>query len=106
MFGPDTRQEDATRWRKRKDDCTPRSSVNHDRIHARAPDHDVERWSTGSIESLDQQDGHCIVTVQSGDEQVELTVTLAIRDLFLDRLDSDEDESPVGERVWYRERGT
>lgn len=79
--------------------------VNHDRIHAREPDHHVDRWSEGVIESLDERDGHAVVTVRIGDgETVELTVTFAVRDLFLDRLDLDG-ESPVGERVWYRVRG-
>lgn len=79
--------------------------VNHDRIHAREPDHHVDRWSEGVIESLDERDGHCVVTVRAGDDEiVELTVTFAVRDLFLDRLDLD-DGSPVGERVWYRVRG-
>ena len=75
----------------------------HDRIHARKPTHDIDRWSVGTIEAMAQRDGHCVVTVrdESGDE-IELVVTLAIRDLFPSRLDSDD---PVGEQVWYRERG-
>jgi hypothetical protein len=79
--------------------------MDHDRIHARKPTHDIERWSTGTIESVDQRDGHCVVTVRTDDDTVELTVTLAIRDLFLSRLDTGEAESPVGERVWFRKRG-
>ena len=58
----------------------------HDRIHAREPAHHRDRWSVGTIESIEQRDGHCVVT-------------LAIRDLFLSRLDTDEGASPVGERV-------
>jgi hypothetical protein len=78
----------------------------HDRIHAREPSHHRDRWSAGTIEAVDQRDGHCVVTVrpESG-EAVELVVTLAVRDLFLGRLDLADDESPVGERVWYREHG-
>jgi hypothetical protein len=82
--------------------------VDHDRIHARKPTHDIERWSTGILESLDRQDGHCVVEVRpegDGDERVQLTVTLAVRDLFLDRLELEDGVSPVGERIWYRERG-
>jgi len=82
------------------------SAMNHDRLHARKPSHDIDRWSTGTVESVDQRDGHCIVTVRDTDgEAVELTVTLAIRDLFLSRLAIDDSESPVGERVWYRKHG-
>jgi len=65
--------------------------MNHDRLHARKPTHDIDRWSTGTVESVDERDGHCVVTVTATDgEAVELTVTLAIRELFLSRLDIDE----------------
>ncbi|WP_394740467.1 DUF7861 family protein [Natronococcus roseus] len=78
----------------------------HDRIHAREPTHDIERWSTGTIESIAQRDGHCVVTVSPEDgESLELVVTHAIRELVLSRLDIDDGESPVGERVWYRKHG-
>jgi len=80
--------------------------MSHDRIHAREPTHHTERWSVGTIESIEQRDGHCVVTVTGeGGDPVELVVTVAIRDLFLGRLDIDEGESPVGEQVWYRKHG-
>ena len=80
--------------------------MNHDRIHAREPTHDIDRWSTGIIESIEQRNGHCFVTVETeADETVELVVTLAIRDLFVSRLDIEDGASPIGERVWYREHG-
>ncbi|SNR68583.1 hypothetical protein SAMN06264855_1379 [Halorubrum vacuolatum] len=51
------------------------------------------------------RDGHCVVTVRPPDgEPVELVVTFAVRDLFLDRLETDGG-SPIGEQVWYRKRG-
>ncbi|MFC7098990.1 hypothetical protein [Halobaculum marinum] len=80
--------------------------MNHDRIHAREPTHDRDRWSVGRIEALTERDGHCVVTVrdEADGSSVELTVTLAVRDLFVSRLDPDA-ASPVGERVWYRKRG-
>lgn len=78
----------------------------HDRIHARRPSHHVDRWSVGTIESVGERDGHCVVDVETPDgETVELVVTLAVRDLFVARLDLDGDDSPVGERVWYRKHG-
>ncbi len=78
----------------------------HDRLHARKPTHNLERWSTGIVDAVDQRDGHCIVTVIDGDnEPVELVITLAVRDLFLSRLDTNDGESPEGERVWYRKHG-
>jgi len=77
----------------------------HDRIHARKPTHDLERWSTGRIETLEQRDGHCVVTVRADGEQVELVVTLAVRDLVVSRLGIAADESPVGQQVWFRKHG-
>ncbi|GGJ07871.1 hypothetical protein GCM10008995_17250 [Halobellus salinus] len=80
----------------------------HDRLHARKPTHDLDRWSTGVVAGTTQRDGHCVVTVEpdeSGDRTVELVVTLAVRDLFRGRLDIDDGESAVGEQVWYRKRG-
>lgn len=79
--------------------------MNHDRIHARKPTHDIDRWSVGTIEAIEQRDGHCVVTVQppAGDT-IELVVTLAVKELFCSRLDAS-DGSPVGEQVWYRKRG-
>ncbi len=78
----------------------------HDRIHARKPTHDLERWSVGTIAAVDQRDGHAVFAVTTADgESVELVVTVAIRDLVLRRLDLAADESPIGARVWYRTHG-
>jgi len=87
--------------------------VTHDRIHAREPAHDRERFTEGTIEAVGERDGHCVVAVTPADgagiagdaATVELVVTFAIRDLFLSRLDVEDGESPVGERVWYRRHG-
>lgn len=80
--------------------------MDHDRIHARRPAHDVERWSVGTVERIGERDGRCVVAVRTEErETLELVVTFAVRDLFVSRLDIDEDESPVGETVWYRKRG-
>ena len=55
---------------------------------------------------MERRDGHAVVTVATeADETVELVVTLAVRDLFVRRLDIEERASPVGETVWYRKRG-
>jgi len=86
--------------------------MGHDRIHAREPTHDRERWRVGTITDVTERDGHCVVTVApdvagdgDGGEAVELVVTFAIRDLFVSRLDIGPDESPIGERVWFRKHG-
>jgi hypothetical protein len=83
----------------------PNTGVAHDRLHARKPTHDIDRWSTGIIEAIDSRDGHCVVTVRTDEETIELVVTFAVRDLFLRRLPISENASPVGERIWYRKRG-
>lgn len=77
--------------------------MTHDRIHAKQPPHHVDRWSVGTVVSTAKRDGHWVVTVatNTGDD-VDLRVTLAVRDLFLGRIDA---ESPVGEDVWYRVHG-
>jgi len=80
--------------------------VNHDRIHAREPSHHRERWSVGTVTDIAERDGHCVVTVTPEDgDPVKLTVTVAVRDLFLRRLDTEPEGSPVGETVWYRQKG-
>jgi hypothetical protein len=76
--------------------------VPHDRIHAREPTQDPENWREGVVERAEERDGHWVVTVDAGGERVELTTTLAIRDLVTSRL---PDPSPVGQRVWFRQRG-
>ena len=81
------------------------ADANWDRLRARKPNYDVERWSTGIVEAIGERDGHCVVTVRTDDGgAVELVVTLAVRDLFVSRLDADDGQSPIGERVWYRKR--
>ena len=88
--------------------------MNHDRIHAREPSHDVDEWSVGTLRDVGLRDGHAVFTVapdapsgEAGDSTdagtVELVVTTAIRDLVLRRLPDGED--PVGQRVWYKRRG-
>lgn len=92
--------------------------MNHDRIHARTPKTDLDRWQTGTITAVGERDGHAVFTVALADpeatdtdeldsstETVELTVTHAVRDLVVSRLDGETEESPVGELVWFRRRG-
>ncbi|MFC7129961.1 hypothetical protein [Haloferax chudinovii] len=90
----------------------------HDRIHAREPTHDRDRWTEGVVTSAAERDGHWVVRARPADsdrpgdetaereggDSVELVVTLAVRDLFLPRLDVDAGESPVGCRFWYRKK--
>lgn len=90
--------------------------MNHDRIHSRPPQQDPDRWREGVIVSITHRDGHAVFTVapvdsdgESTDDErptIELTVTTAVRELVVGRLAIDEDESPVGEHVWFRQRGS
>lgn len=78
----------------------------HDRIHAREPTHDLERWSVGTVEGIEQRDGHGVFEIRTAEgERIELVVTLAIQRLVTRRLDLEEGESPVGSEVWYRKHG-
>lgn len=79
--------------------------MDQDRIHAQKPQQDPENWSTGQIESIRNEDGHCIVTANTDEGLIELTVTTAIRDLFVSRLSIAEEESPVGKEIWFKRRG-
>ena len=80
--------------------------MGHDRIHARKPTHDLDRWSVGTIERIDERDGHCVFELRADDgDAVELVVTNAIHELVLRRLDLEADESPIGTQVWYRKHG-
>ncbi|AJF26465.1 hypothetical protein ACNO8S_04080 [Haloarcula sp. KBTZ06] len=80
--------------------------MNHDRIHAQEPSHHRDSWTVGTITEIAERDGHCVVTVENkSGAPTELVVTMAIRDLFVSRLDIGDDEDPVGERVWFRKRG-
>jgi hypothetical protein len=81
--------------------------MDHDRIHAVQPQKDPERWDSGIVDAIREEDGHCVVTVVPDEdgEPVDLAVTFAVRDLFVSRLSIEEGASPVGERIWYRQRG-
>ncbi len=78
----------------------------HDRIHAREPTHDLERWSVGVIDGVERRDGHAVFEVRTAEgDLIELVVTVAIQQLVISRLDLEEGESPVGSQVWYRKHG-
>lgn len=81
--------------------------MTHDRIHARKPTVDPERWREGLVRDIETADGHAVFTVETAAnaERVELTVTTAVRDLVCSRLDLADGADPVGERVWFRQWG-
>ncbi|ELY56122.1 hypothetical protein C491_14282 [Natronococcus amylolyticus DSM 10524] len=80
--------------------------MSHDRIRARKPTADVDRWTVGTVERTGNRDGNTVFEVRSDEsESVELVVTAAIGELVEKRLGLEDGESPVGARVWYRKRG-
>lgn len=76
----------------------------HDRIRAKAPNTDTEKWKKGTVDAVDTTVSPHTVTVQSEDgDMVTLTITTAIYDLFTKRLES---ETPLDETVYYKKKGT
>lgn len=74
----------------------------NDRIRARPPATDVDRWWEGVVREVrfDEHEHRYTVTVEPDDgDPVEVTLSESLYDLFTGRLDADE---PVGETVWVR----
>lgn len=89
-----------------------------DRVHARPPTHDVERWTEGRVIEVAKPPGRVVVTVRPETEgstepdpepePVDLRVTEAVYDLFVGRVaEADRADGDVcpGAPVWYRKRG-
>jgi hypothetical protein len=90
-----------------------------DRLHARPPAHDVERWTEGSVVAVEKPPGRVVVTVRpetegcrergdDGNDPVDLRVSEAVYDLFVGRVAAEhrsEGDVLPGAPVWYRERG-
>ncbi|MFU8868124.1 hypothetical protein [Natronococcus sp.] len=80
--------------------------MSHDRIRARKPTTDADRWTVGTVERTSRRDGDVVFEVRPDEgEAVDLAVTTAVGKLVEKRLDLEDGESPVGARVWYRKRG-
>lgn len=75
----------------------------NDRLRAKPPTTDVDRWREGVVETVDRDEHerrYVVRVVPSGDDRpVEVTVTEALYDLFVGRLEA---EDPEGETVWFR----
>lgn len=82
-----------------------------DRLHARPPAHDVERWTEGNVVGVEHASGRVTVTVRpkgKGDGVVDLAVSEAVYDLFVRRVaaaDRSEGDVLPGAAVWFRKRG-
>lgn len=89
-----------------------------DRLHARPPTHDVERWTESRVVGVEKPPGRAVVTVrpetggdgggESDPESVDLRVSEAVYDLFVGRVaEENRSEGDVlpGAPVWYRKRG-
>lgn len=75
----------------------------HDRIRARPPATDPDRWTETTVRAVrvDADHGRYVVTVDDG---TEVRVTEAVFELFAGRLDRpvDDPEDVVGAAAWYR----
>jgi hypothetical protein len=74
----------------------------HDRIRAKPPATEPDRWQEAVVRSVrfDDHEHRYTVTVAVADgDTVEVTVSESLYDLFTGRLDAAD---PVGETVWVR----
>lgn len=71
----------------------------HDRLRAKPPTTEVDRWRSGTVVAVRDAEGGTAVVVETEDERVTVSVTDAVFDLFSGRL---EEVDPVGETVWFR----
>ena len=71
----------------------------NDRLRAKPPTTDVDRWRSGTVEAVDRREEGVVVTVAADGETVEVRVTEAIYDLFSGRIEAAD---PVGETVWFK----
>lgn len=77
----------------------------NDRLRARPPTTEVDRWREGVVRSVDAEGRRVTVRVAPPDDlPVAVTVTEAIFDLFCSRLPIEVASATdlVGQRVWFR----
>ncbi len=85
--------------------------ARHDRLHARPPTHDTDRWTEGRVVGVTHEAGGVVVSVRTAGaagDTVELRVSDAVYDLFVRRVDPDDrtdGEVDAGAPVWFRVRG-
>lgn len=72
----------------------------NDRIRAKPPTTDVDRWRRGTVRGVEEAGGEVRVTVESEDgDRVAVTVTPAVYDLFAGRVAAGD---PVEEQAWFK----
>jgi hypothetical protein len=85
--------------------------ARHDRLHARPPSHDTDRWTEGRVVDVTHDHGSVVVTVRAAgatDDPVDLRVSDAVYGLFVERVDPEDrtdGEVTPGAPVWFRVRG-
>jgi hypothetical protein len=86
--------------------------ARYDRLHARPPTHDAERWSRGTVVGVAHEPGGVVVTVDAegpAGPRLDLRVSEAVYELFVGRVDENhrtgEGEVRPGAPVWFRARG-
>lgn len=76
-----------------------------DRIRAKEPNKRVDRWNKGQIGDVLNEHGRYKIIVETESDQHELSVSSAIYDLFTGRLEIEDEETPVGETVYFIKKG-
>ena len=76
-----------------------------DRIRAKEPKKSRERWYVGQIKSVTEDNSRYQITVRDENEEYKLSVSSAIYDLFRGRLETEDTEKPIGETVYFIEKG-
>lgn len=71
----------------------------HDRLRAKPPTTEVDRWRSGTVVAVRAVGSGREVVVETGGERVTVSVTDAVFELFSGRVDAPD---PVGETVWFR----
>jgi hypothetical protein len=72
--------------------------MTNDRIRAKKPKKEIEKWNEGRVHKTEKKDYGYDVHLENGRK---LSVTEAIYELFTGRLDS---ENPEDELIWYKNK--
>lgn len=75
--------------------------MSEDRIRAKEPKREKDRWQKGEIVDSFLENGRRKILVEARSDEYKLDISNAIYDLFTGRLDISDDETPVGETVYF-----
>lgn len=72
--------------------------MGEDRIRAKKPVQNIERWNSGEIVRISNEDGKYKINLSTESDNIDLIVSESIYELFTRRLESD---NPIGEDVFF-----